>query len=346
MNNPFTIYFGKTPDQFIARLSQTNGIIETFKGDKPSSQVYMITGVRGCGKTVMLTDVANAFRNEQGWIVLELNPERDMLMSLAASLYAIPELHKLFLKAKLDFSALGLGVSIENAAPVTDVENAVDRMLENIKKSGKRLLITVDEVTNNEYVRVLAASFQIFIRKDYPVFMLMTGLYENIYDLQNVKSLTFLYRAPKVFLEPLNYTAIVSRYKKVFKIANEEAEEMAVLTKGYAYAFQILGYLKWEKNNATIEDLLPYYDQYLEEYVYSKIWSELSENDKRVIVEMSRTGETKVTAIREGLGMTTPEFSVYRDRLKRKGLINTDTYGHISIILPRFDKFALSKTGM
>ena len=176
--------------------------------------------------------------------------------------------------------------------------------------------------------------------------MLMTGLYENIYDLQNVKSLTFLYRAPKVFLEPLNYAAIVSRYKKVFKIANEEAEEMAVLTKGYAYAFQILGYLKWEKNNATIEDLLPYYDQYLEEYVYSKIWSELSENDKRVIVEMSQTGETKVTAIREGLDMTTPEFSVYRDRLKRRGLINTDTYGHISIILPRFDKFALSKTGM
>ncbi len=61
---------------------------------------------------------------------------------------------------------------------------------------------------------------------------------------------------------------------------------------------------------------------------------------------MSQTGETKVTAIREGLDMTTPEFSVYRDRLKRKGLINTDTYGHISIILPRFDKFALSKTGM
>lgn len=103
MNNPFTIYFGKTPKQFIARLSQTNGIIDTFKDDKPSSQVYMITGVRGCGKTVMLTDVANAFRKEHGWIVLELNPERDMLMSLAASLYAIPELHKLFLKAKLDF---------------------------------------------------------------------------------------------------------------------------------------------------------------------------------------------------------------------------------------------------
>lgn len=46
----------------------------------------------------------------------------------------------------------------------------------------------------------------------------MTGLYENIYDLQNEKSLTFLYRAPKIILEPLNYTAIKSHYMRIFDI--------------------------------------------------------------------------------------------------------------------------------
>ena len=55
-------------------------------------------------------------------------------------------MHDRFIKAKLDFSAFGLGVSIENAAPVTDIENAIERMLDQIKESGKRLLITVDEV--------------------------------------------------------------------------------------------------------------------------------------------------------------------------------------------------------
>ena len=84
----------------------------------------------------------------------------------------------------------------------------LELMLENIKKHNKRLLISVDEVTNCEFVKVFVSSFQIFLRQDYPIFLLMTGLFENIYDLQNDKALTFLYRAPKIMLEPLSFTAV------------------------------------------------------------------------------------------------------------------------------------------
>ena len=342
MQNPFTIYFGKKPEQFVLRLSQTNEIINTFDSDSSSTQVYLITGVRGCGKTVMMTDISNKLSAKEDWIAVELNPERDMLVSLAANLYAIPWLHHLFVEAKLDFSALGLGVSIENAAPVTDIENAIDKMLAYIKKAGKKLLITVDEVTKNNNIKVFSTSFQIYIRKDYPIYLLMTGLYENIYELQNEKSLTFLYRAPKIFPEPLNYFAIISLYKEVFHIDPELAGKMAKLTRGYSYAFQVLGYIKWEEPKKTLEELLPLYDQYLGEYVYSKIWSELSQNDKRVVIEMSGNKETRVTAIREKTGMTSSEFSVYRDRLKRKGLIDTSSYGRMSLTLPRFEEYAIA----
>ena len=67
-------------------------------------------------------------------------------------------------------------------------------------KKKKRLLITIDEVTNTKKMRIFASAFQIFVRQDYPIFLLMTGLYENIHELQNEKSLTFLYRAPKLRL--------------------------------------------------------------------------------------------------------------------------------------------------
>lgn len=341
MQNPFTIYFGKKPEQFVLRLSQTREIIDTFASDTPSTQVYMITGIRGCGKTVMMTDISKSLSEKKEWITVELNPERELLSSLAANLYAIPELHRIFIKAKLDFSALGLGVSIENAPPVTDIENAVDKMLSHIRKAGKKLLITIDEVICNENIRIFASSFQIFIRKDYPIFMLMTGLYENIYELQNEKSLTFLYRAPKIFPEPLNLSSISLQYRKVFDISDDEAREMAALTKGYSYAFQVLGYIRWEEKTKSLEGLMPMYDQYLDEYVYRKIWSELSANDKRVIYAISETGDSRVTKIREHLGMSTSEFSVYRDRIKRKGLINTADYGRITLVLPRFDVFAL-----
>lgn len=37
--------------------------------------------------------------------------------------------------------------------------------------------------------------------------------------------------------------------------------------------------------------------------------------------------------------MKSEQFSVYRERLKRKGVIDTREYGKISMALPRFDEF-------
>lgn len=263
-----------------------------------------------------------------------------MLQSLAAKLYSIPQLHDLFLKAKLDFSAFGLGISIENASPVTDIEDVLSHMLEHINRCGKRLLITVDEAVSSDNIKIFASSFQIFVRDNLPIYLLMTGLYENIYELQNDKSLTFLYRAPKINLEPLNYTAIRKNYMDIFNISAADADKMTLLTKGYPFAFQVLGYLYWEyRNNKSIDDILPEYDQYLQEYVYEKIWSELSSHDRDVLTVISSCDSDRVKDIREKLGMNSQQFSVYRDRLKRKGVINTQEYGRISVSLPRFAEF-------
>ena len=199
-NNPFTLAFGKKPLQYVSRIVQTDQIVEDYVADPVTNQIYMVTGVRGSGKTVMVTNIAGILSERNDWIVVELNATRDLLQSLASRLYAVPKLHECFLKARLDFSAFGLGVTIENAAPVTDVEDMVAKMLDQIRKQGMRLLITIDEVVYSEQMKVFVSAFQIFMRQDYPIFLLMTGLYENIYELQNDKSLTFLYRAPKIIL--------------------------------------------------------------------------------------------------------------------------------------------------
>ena len=340
MNNPFTLSFGKKPLQYISRLSQTQQILETFQAPVPSNQIFMITGVRGSGKTVMMTNIAHELKADDSWIVIELNPTRDLLQSLAAKIYRLPEMHARFLNARLDFSAFGLGLSVENSAPATDIENVLELMLDQIKESGKRLLITIDEVTCSEYIRIFVSSFQIFLCQEQPIFLLMTGLYENLYDLQNDKSLTFLYRAPKLLLEPLNYTAVRNHYMKIFNIDTESASKMTSLTKGYPFAFQVLGYLYWEnRSTKNIDEILPEYDQYLEEYVYSKIWSELSEQDQRILLSISPDDGLKVKELRTRLQMSSELFSVYRDRLRRKGVIDTHEYGKVSFSLPRFSNF-------
>lgn len=213
-------------------------------------------------------------------------------------------------------------------------------MLSHIQKLGKRLLITIDEVTNSENIKIFTSSFQIFLREDYPIFLLMTGLYENIYELQNDKALTFLYRAPKLILEPLNYTAVRKSYADIFQINLETAEKMTSLTKGISICLSGAGYLYWlHRDTKSLEEILPEYDQYLEEYVYSKIWSELSELDKKILIEIATSGEYRIKNIRERLGMRSELFSVYRERLKRKGVIDTREYGKIFMALPRFAEF-------
>ena len=339
-NNPFTLAFGKKPVQYVPRIAQTNLIVEEYVAVPAVNQIYMVTGVRGSGKTVMMTNIAGILSERNDWIVVELNATRDLLQSLASKLYAVPKLHECFLKARLDFSAFGLGVTIENAAPVTDVEDMVAKMLDQIRKQGMRLLITIDEVVYSEQMKVFVSAFQIFMRQDYPIFLLMTGLYENIYELQNDKSLTFLYRAPKIILEPLSLTAVCQHYMDIFRLDKESAGKMAALTRGYPFAFQVLGYLYWEhRDTKTVQEILPEYDQYLEEYVYSKIWSEMSDKDKEIMQKLAESGDIKVKDLREQLEMSSEQFSVYRERLKRKGVIDTRKYGKISMALPRFEEF-------
>ena len=60
--NPYNLTFGKEPVNAISRDKQINEIVDGFTADNPEFQVCMITGVRGSGKTVMMTEVSNELK--------------------------------------------------------------------------------------------------------------------------------------------------------------------------------------------------------------------------------------------------------------------------------------------
>lgn len=340
MTNPYSLMFGREPAQNIPRITQKDQILSCFLSLNPTYQVFMLTGIRGSGKTVSLSVISKELRKLDDWIVIELNPETDLLKSLASKLVSNDKVGSILSNAKINLSILGLGAEISGVTPITDYETAINRILERMKKQGKKLLVTIDEVTNNEYMRVFAGDFQIMVRQDLPIFLLMTGLFENIDNLQNEKSLTFLYRAPKIKMEPLNLGTIASSYAKELHVTSEVALKMAKITKGYPFAFQLLGYLCWEQD-CTYENVLVEFDQYLSEYVYDKIWSELSNIDKKALAAIAVSETGKIKEIREKLGMDTNHFNPYRNRLIKKGLVNGDERGYVTLVLPRFKKYIL-----
>ena len=338
--NPFSLSFGKEPVNAISRDKQISEIVDGITSANPEFQACMITGVRGSGKTVMMTEIAAEIGTQKDWIVIELNPERDMLHALAAELSNRKELLQIFKDAKINLSFLGPGLEIDAEPPVTDVVVALDRMLDNLTKKGKKVLIALDEAVSNQHVREFASQFQIFIRKKFNIYLIMTGLYDKIYELQNQDTLTFLYRAPKFEMQPLNSKLVAKEYKKVFGITETQAMEMADLVKGYPYAYQVLGYLCYKKQEAY-EKVIDEFDAYLSEYVYDKIWFELSGKDRKAIAAIAKSENGKVEEIRRILNWSSGQFSVYRDRLIKKGLITSPMYGHVELTLPRFKEYVL-----
>lgn len=87
MSNPFTLTFGKKPSNYISRPSDSSLVIDSFTSDIASEQVYIITGIRGSGKTVLMTSIVKELANNDDFIIVDLNSEKDLLEGFASELY-------------------------------------------------------------------------------------------------------------------------------------------------------------------------------------------------------------------------------------------------------------------
>lgn len=338
--NPFEINFGKIPSQYISRDLLLDEITENLVSPEVRNACFMLTGARGSGKTVMMTFIEKRVAVYEEFIIVRLNPTRDMLSGLVGKLYDTGSFLTKFIDANINLSKFGIGVGISSKPPVADIESALESLLKEIQRKKKKLLVTIDEVSNTDYMREFASSYQIMIRSDYPFYLIMAGLYENIHELKDQKDLTFLYRTPQYEMEPLNLTRIAERYKNLFRISQESAMEMAITTKGYPFAYQALGKYVWENEKHELDrEVLTRLDEALSHYVYQKIWSELSEKDKWFMSFIVQKENMPVSELLELTKQKKNEFSQYRIRLRDKGLIDVQSRGIVKYRLPRFDVF-------
>ena len=338
--NPFAINFGKVPVQYISRDIIIDEILQELLSEDAQNPCFMLTGTRGSGKTITMTSIEKKISEMDDWIIVRLNPDRDLLNGLVAKLYDSRDFLTKFIDTSVNLSKFGIGVNISKKAPVADIESALEIVLKELQKRNKKVLVTIDEVSNTPYMREFASSFQIMLRENLPIFLIMAGLYENIRELENEKNLTFLYRAPKIEMEPLNLTRIAERYRDILKVDNEKAMDMAIMTKGYPFAYQALGKYLWEDEHHEMnEQVLIKYDEALSHYVYKKLWSELSPKDRWYMSFIVKKESMETGELLKICGQKKNEFSQYRERLRDKGLINANARGIVSFKLPRFDVF-------
>ena len=358
--NPYTRDFGTITRTFIKRTLIQDEIERSFINEITDDKVYFLVGQRGFGKSALLRAVKERVAELEKWIVVELRSNNENLIhELAASLYSIRILQLKLIELKFDFSLIGLGtISADKKIEITSEEIAVKKMLEVADKLGYKVLVALDEISNTKTMRDFCAFFNVCKGDKMPLYLIMDGLYKNTNALENVLDLTFLKRVPKLEVGFLNKHEMVKSYiENLSGISENYAVMLAELTKGYPYAFQLVGYYCWlglyDGKNIEDDEFIRYLNDKLDtdlgEYVYSTLWREISNTEQKILTIIARYKLTKVADIRKKYDelnagkakMTSANFSKYRDKLLKMNLIRSDANTYINLALPRFEYYIL-----
>ena len=232
-----------------------------------------------------------------------------------------------------------MGVTLEKAQSMESTNYKIEQYLEQISRKKKRILFTIDEISNTQNIKAFFQSFNIWLRKDYDIVILMAGLKKNILALQKDDRISFLKRAEKKDLKQLSLHSIMMDYKKNLQLTDQEAGEMALFTKGYSYAFQVLGYLCFRMKQ-NYRDVMEQFDEKMTNNVYDIIWEDLSGKEKEILQAIFQAKELTTQEILRSSRMNKNTYNEYRRILISKDILVDKGYGKIDFSLPRFQEIA------
>lgn len=339
MQNPFSISFGRTNEKIIQRDQEISPIFEDFNAIHTRNTVYILTGPRGCGKTVTLSHILDCYKDKKDWVVARLTQSDNMLEQLASLLYENGLVKLKSLKVEFSFSFKGLSFQVKGEKPVSSIHVYLEKLLEYYNKKKIHILVAIDDVAKNKGMIDFIRAYQGFLIDHYDVRLLMTGLEKNISKLETDRSLTFLFRAPKIQLSSLSIPSISYSYQETFNISEEEAIKLAKFTKGYAMAYQLLGDILFRNNvTALTNKVIKEFDLKIGDWSYEIIYNDLT-NTEQKILSLIANGLTSNQEIMDKLNMTKGALAIYKKKLSQEGILNTNTRGKSEFLLPRFDYF-------
>lgn len=340
INNPYAVAFGRIPTSYIKRDIVIDEVLSAFLSENVDSQCYKLTGVRGSGKTVTMTSIIRMLNEQGNWICIDLSASDNILHDLLAIIYDKVPYMAQFIDAELNLSEHGIGITVSKNRPVASVDVAVGKVLNELKKKNKKLLVTIDEIVKNEETVHFIKFFQQMVREELPIYFIAAGLQGKIEELENTGGLTFFLRSDKLKMKPLNFLLIRSDYQNKLSVTKEVAEELAYITKGYAFAYQALGKYMWEeKENYVSENVLNKMDAALADGAYRIIWRELSESEKMYVSFLCKKDEMDVSELLELTKKKASDWTRPRKNLIDKDLIEPTGRGTVKFVLPRFDVF-------
>ena len=360
MSNPFHPSFGKRPIHFYGREDITRSIILSVDDKNSPWRTTLITGIRGSGKTALLSDIRINL-DSRGVIALYVVPNEAVLDSVLVQLYR--QLPKSISDALPEFKniSVNLGVSVgfekDKKTPyfVETFSYQIMEIMDIYMKQEKHIVFLVDEAQKHtEDMRVFISAYQDLVMREYSVSMVMAGLPSVISDVLNDDVLTFLRRAKQVELENVEFMIVEHEFKKVFlnsctTLTEEMVSKAAAETYGYPYLIQLVGYYLWDymHGNNSIDmfgEVLFKSKAELFRNVHKLIFADLSNLDREFLFAMSEDeGCSPVSVIGERMKKKKNFISLYRERLISAGVVKPDGHGKLCFNYPYMREFLIYK---
>lgn len=349
MKNPFTHTPGRVGDANISTQLEES-IYENFAYDVPSEYVYKITGIRGSGKTVIFGNILRYYRGlkEDGWLVYDLSSTRNPITTLISYLMLEPEVKKALLSEKADLSIsvplVGIHAGIDTKTDYDD-EVRLEQLIGILVNAEKRILIGIDDIAKTDEMAQFCSVYAKLIRntteKDlpWPVYLICSGVYQNFYELGEVPNLTFFKRAAVVETEPFAMPAMAIKYEDMLEMDEETAISYARLTKGFAYAYQVIGSAYFNYHDKGEEYILKQAKSELFSQCYEKIWKELPDGEREILRIVADGPKKRKDVLAEMQNQNS--YQVHSTALKKMGLLadSAESYGIAEITLPFFGEY-------
>lgn len=380
IRNPFVPGAGTPPPELAGRSQLLGTIdirIQRLKHGKPE-RGYLLIGLRGVGKTVLLEQVRRNVANFGCESIRIEAPENRSLPSLIApalretllrlsrvtsateaakrALRAIAG----FAKLKLTYGDLEVGLDFEPEPGLADNGDLTHDLTALLVEAGhaakaanSAIVLLIDEIqyVKEQELEALIMALHRCTQDQLPVMLIGAGLpqlrgqmgkaksyAERLFEFENVGPLS----------GPDATYAIVKPIQDEEKHIDEDAVlAICILTQGYPYFLQQWGKQSWDiatDPNITISDVrgaTPVTIAALDESFFLVRFDRCTPKEKQYLRAMAELGPGphRSGAIAECLGKEVNSIGPVRNNLITKGMIYSPSHGDTAFTVPLFDGF-------
>ena len=363
-SSPFSPGYGRRPLVFGGHEDELDELTEVYRTlDFGENQSVLISGLRGAGKTSMLTMLQDAAL-EQGWAVISDDASGGLMERIMET--TIPALlDTLEPTSRTQLSGLGIwqfNAQLQYVDRHRQAKPLLRRDLialsEHLRGTG--ILITIDEVSSGktrlrELSRV-ALEVSHALRAGANVMIVFAGIKLDLDALLEHDHTTFLRRSRQLDFRRLTPAQTRHVLEESIRIGGRRIDEDALkqliaVSQGYPYLVQLVGDYAWR--NTPRAEVISRADAEVahhkaiiavQQRVISRVYQDLSEKDREFMQAMAvDTDRSKVSDLVTRMEVSAQYVQVYKRRLIDTGYVTSDGHGYVAFSLPYLGEYVRSK---